>query len=174
MKGGKPVSTSFTGERLQRMDGKGRLVIPAAFRDALRLGDPVCRDGESPRMVVNYGNHLTDHLRIYSMASFGSVEAMIGALSPADRNKRNLSYVYLTQREIMSPDKEGRIILTAELRAKLRLDEGDLRIMGLGDYLEIWSEATFAEARGKEIDSWLATLPPGADPLAFALQPGGV
>lgn len=167
------MPTSFTGEKMQRMDGKGRLVIPAGFRDALRDGDPAGREVELTRMVINYGKHLNGHLRIYSIQSFKAVEALIEAQPLGSDNRRNLSYLYLTQKEVMQADKEGRIILTADLRAKLGIEEGDVRLMGLGDYIELWSDAAFAATRGQQIDAWLAALPVGMDPLALASRPAG-
>ncbi len=164
------MPTSFTGEKMQRMDGKGRLVIPAGFRDALRDGDPAGRSVDLTRMVVSYGDHLKGHLRIYSMESFEGVKAMIAALPTASTVKRNLSYLYLTQQETFATDREGRIILTAALRAKLGFEEGDVRILGLGDYIEVWNEAAFQASRGAEIADWLATLEPGVDPLALATE----
>jgi len=158
---------------MQRMDGKGRLVIPAAFRDALRDGDPAGRDCDLTRMVVHYGAHLKGHLRIYSIESFRQVEAMIDALPMGSTERRNLSYLYLTQKDVMQADKEGRIILTADLRAKLGMDEGEVRLMGLGAHIEVWNDAAFAATRGKEIDDWLAALPAGMDPLALATRPAG-
>jgi MraZ protein len=155
---------------MQKMDGKGRLIIPAGFREALRDGDPAGKGFDQTRMVINYGDHLKGHVRIYSIQSFAAVEAAVSAIPLTSRDKRNLTYIYLTQSEPTMADKEGRINMTAALRAKLGLDEGDVRIMGLGDYIEVWSEAAFQASRGAEIASWLSDMDPGIDPLALAVE----
>jgi MraZ protein len=155
---------------MQRMDGKGRLIIPAQFRDALRGGDPGSRGFDQTRMIVNYGDHLQGHIRIYSIEGFAAVDAMIKALPAASTLRRNLSYIYLTQSEPFAADKEGRIILGADLRAKLGFDEGEVRFLGLGDHIEAWNEAVFQAGKGAEVAAWLATMPAGVDPLSLAAE----
>ena len=43
---------SFTGEHTQKVDGKGRMSIPADFRRVLEAGDPEWTTGLSPRMYL--------------------------------------------------------------------------------------------------------------------------
>ncbi|MDG1769388.1 MAG: MraZ N-terminal domain containing protein, partial [Yoonia sp.] len=53
---------SFTGEHIQKVDGKGRMSIPADFRRVLESQDPDWTDGLNPRMYLLYGDHLKKEL----------------------------------------------------------------------------------------------------------------
>ena len=54
---------SFTGEHTQKVDGKGRMSIPADFRRVLESQDPDWTDGLTPRMYLLYGEHLKKELQ---------------------------------------------------------------------------------------------------------------
>ena len=57
---------SFTGEHTQKVDGKGRMSIPADFRRVLESQDPDWTDGLNPRMYLLYGDHLKKELHLHS------------------------------------------------------------------------------------------------------------
>jgi len=167
------------------MDSKGRIVVPAGFRETLRAGDPVYRADAPVRLILNFGDHLLDRgpesgqpqpagcLRIFTYDGYTDVEATIAAHPIGSTERRVLQYLYMSQREEMEVDKEGRIILGAELRRRLGLDEGEVRMLGMGDYLELWSEARFAARMGAEVEDVLLNLPAGMDPLSLPVKPRG-
>ena len=45
----------FRGESLHKVDAKGRVSVPAAFRRVLEEGDPDFSRGSSPNFVIVYG-----------------------------------------------------------------------------------------------------------------------
>jgi MraZ protein len=164
------VKTSFKGNKTQRMDGKGRLIIPAQFREVLREGGGA-KTPEQTQLVINYGDYLpTGQLRIFSLDGFAEVDQMIRSLPAASKDRRHLNYVYMTQSEDFTADKEGRVILGAELREKLGIEEGEVRFLGVGDYVELWSERAFRSGKGPEVGTWLAGFEPGEDPLAIVAE----
>lgn len=161
------MSVSFTGEYPQRVDGKGRVSIPAQIRRVLDAGDAARPDGTLPRFQLAYGQHLNAHLRIYTIAAFGALKARIEARQDGSAPMRNLSYVYLTQTTEIEVDKDGRIVLPARLRDKLGIDEGEVTFMGLGGYCELWKAETFAGSIGKSVEDWLAAEGPNFDPISI-------
>ena len=58
----------FRGEGHHKVDGKGRVSIPASFRRVLESGDPDWTDGLNPNLVIVYGDHrrsLSIHQALY-------------------------------------------------------------------------------------------------------------
>jgi len=161
------------------MDSKGRIVVPAGFRETLRAADDRWTLDRPQRLILNYGDHLRDRdpetgrlgeagcLRIYTVTGYTEIEAQIARHPIGSQERRMLQLFYMSQREEMETDREGRIILGADLRRRLGLDEGEVRMVGLGDYLELWSEARYAAHIGAQVEDFLAALPRGADPLSL-------
>lgn len=167
------MTLSFTGEYPQRVDGKGRVMIPAAIRRVLDAGDPDRPDGTLPRFQLAYGNHLSGHLRLYTMRGFDAIKARIEARLDGSPEMRNLAYVYLTQSAEFEVDKDGRIVLPARQRDKIGVTEGEVSFMGFGGYCEIWKAETFAETTAKSVDDWLADNGPNFDPISLLGPMGG-
>ena len=69
------MSDAFRGEFTQRVDGKARVSIPAAFRRVLEAGDP---DSTRKRIVMVYGDTRRKYTECYTMAG-------AAALNYADR-----------------------------------------------------------------------------------------
>ena len=161
------MSVSFTGEYPQRVDGKGRVSIPAQIRRVLDAGDAARPDATLPRFQLAYGQHLTNHLRIYTIKTFDALKARIEAAQDGSPERRHLAYVYLAQTTEIELDKDGRIVLPARQRDKLGIDEGDVMFMGFGTYCELWKAETFAGSNGKAVDDWLAAGGPNFDPISI-------
>jgi hypothetical protein len=59
-----PVDSRFQGESLNKVDGKGRISLPAKFRRALQAGDSRSGPGGAARLYIAYGNPTTDNRRV--------------------------------------------------------------------------------------------------------------
>lgn len=163
----------FTGEQTQKIDGKGRLLIPSEYRRLFDLADKHRPDGSNSRFILSYGEHLKGHLRLYSVEGWEVAKAMVASVKGGTPERITLNYTYLTQNTMMETDKEGRVVLPARHRQKIGLVEGEVSIQGAGDYLEIWNIATFDDTKGKMIRDMLAAMPDGFDPISFASDPEG-
>lgn len=161
------MTISFTGEYPQRIDGKGRVSIPAPVRRVLDAGDPDRPDGTTPRFQLAYGAHLKGHLRIYTIKAFDQIKARIEARQDGSQEMRNLAYVYLTQSAEIETDKDGRIVLPQRQREKLGLEEGEVMFMGFGGYCEIWKAETFAATTAKSVEDWLSGSGENFDPISL-------
>lgn len=155
----------FRGEYVQKLDGKGRMSVPAEFRRALEQGDPDWTDGLNPRLVVLYGDHLKDSLHVYTLSEFAKIEAGILALPRGSENRRQLSRLILGQSLSTEVDKDGRVIIPIRQRNKIGLEEGEVYFSGAGDHFEIWRAETFSETEGKSTSAWLSGKPDNFDPL---------
>lgn len=157
----------FTGEYPQKIDGKGRMSIPADFRRVLEAGDPDWTEGLSPKLYLQFGDHLKDNLRVYSVEEFDRISAQIRAMPAGSKQRQMVSRLYLGQSMKLEIDRDGRIVMPIRQRRKLGLEQGEVLFMGLGDYFEIWKADTFETTVGQEVTDWLEEQPEGFDPLSL-------
>lgn len=158
---------SFTGEHTQKVDGKGRMSIPADFRRVLEAGDPEWNPGGSPRMYLLYGEHLKDQLHGYTVEEFDAVAAQIKALPRGSKAKERLSTVFLGQSIKLDIDKDGRTVMPIRQRQKLGVTDGELYFSGVGDHFKIFRAEVYAKTVAEDIRSWLDGEEEGFDPLSL-------
>jgi MraZ protein len=121
----------FMGEYTHAVDDKGRLTIPAKFRDELEEGAVITRGFEK-------------YLLIYTAEAFSGLTARTRALTPTDPDHRALLRLAFSGASEAEPDKQGRILIPPFLRTYAELD-GECVIVGVGDYIEVWSRAGWDE-----------------------------
>ena len=158
---------SFTGEHTQKVDGKGRMSIPADFRRVLESQDPDWTDGLNPRMYLLYGDHLRNELHVYTVAQFGKLVDNINNMKPGSVAKKKLSHLYIGQSMKMEIDKDGRTVMPIRQREKLGLKDGELYFRGVGDHFEIWKAETFNASVAEDMTSWLDEQGDDFDPLSL-------
>lgn len=115
------------GEYLHNIDEKGRLTIPARFREEL---------GE--RFMVTRG---LDHcLFVYPMSEWKAVEAKLKALPLTNTAARQFVRLLFSGAAECEPDKQGRVLLPPPLREYARI-ERDVVVIGVGTRAEVWSRS---------------------------------
>ena len=122
------------------LDGKGRVIIPASFREAL---------GENFTITIN---PTRTAVAIYPKEMWDGQLERLSHINPMD--KIGLQY----ERYLMSVsfsgnsmDAQGRVLIPAKLRAKIGLTR-DIVFVGLNHYIEIWDAEVYArmEAQTEE------------------------
>lgn len=121
----------FLGQYQHSLDEKGRLTIPAAFRDAL---------GEGAFISQGFDRNLM----IMSAAYFQLVYQRINAMSITDPTARMLRRLLLSNAYQVDLDRAGRILLPPNLRQFLALS-GEAMLVGQGEYFEIWTPAEWGQ-----------------------------
>ena len=116
----------FTGEYQHVMDQKGRVMIPSRFRDEL---------GE--RFILTKG--LEECLFVYSFAEWKEVTAKLQQLSFARKDARAFSRLFFAGACEVEVDKQGRILLPANLRAYAGLAK-DVCLIGVSSRVELWDK----------------------------------
>ncbi|WP_147916580.1 division/cell wall cluster transcriptional repressor MraZ [Ruania zhangjianzhongii] len=114
----------FLGTYEPRLDDKGRLILPAKFRDQM-AGGIVITPGQDRCL---YG---------YPMATFEEIVAEIQTASTTSKRNRDFIRVFLSGANDEIPDKQGRVTLTSKLRRYAGL-ERELAVVGAGGRVEIW------------------------------------
>ncbi len=160
------MGLSFRGEFTQRVDGKGRMSIPADFRRVLEDGDPRYPENPLPRMVVLYGPHLRNCLHAYSIDAMAEIEAGIQALPRGSAARKQASRMILGKSWETEVDRDGRIVLPIARRQQIGL-EGEAVMVAMGDYFEIWNAATYAAQEQAEAEAFLSEMPEDFDPLSL-------
>ena len=155
------MALSFRGEFTQRVDGKGRMSIPADFRRVLEHGDSRYPENPLPRVVVLYGPHLKNFLQAYTIEAMAEIEAQIDALPRGSRERRIASKNILGRSWETEVEKDGRIVLPKARRDQIGL-EGEAHMIAMGDHFEIWNAATFDRVEAEADD-----LPDDFDPLSL-------
>lgn len=132
----------FRGESVHKVDPKGRVSIPAPFRRELMLGDPDCLEGGNPSFVIVYGFDDQEMLECYTMEGAARIAAAIRRMPRSSKTRRLAQRKYQTKSVTLQVDENGRLVLPAKLREKIKID-GNAVFAGMGDTFEIWSSADY-------------------------------
>ncbi len=116
----------FLGEYEHTIDDKGRLAIPARFRDQLEEG-----------LVVTRG--LDPCLMAYPRAYWEQLAQKVSALPLGQPVAREFQRRLFSGAADLSLDRQGRILIPQNLRDFGQLGE-QVIITGMNDYFEIWSQ----------------------------------
>ena len=121
----------FTGEYNHSIDIKGRIIVPAKFRDEL--------GGE---FVITVG--LDGCLFIYTQNQFDELASKLGQL-PGTAQARKLQRYIMSSAACVEVDKQGRILIPIKLREYAALDK-DVVFAGVNNKIEIWSKERWDDA----------------------------
>ena len=132
----------FRGVSNLSLDAKGRIVLPARYRE--RLAE-ICQS----QLVITID---TDQpcLLIYPLPEWESIEEKIEALpsfNPTTRRIQRLLIGHATEVEV---NASGRLLLSGPLREYARLDS-KVVLIGQGKKFELWDEALWNE----RLETWL-------------------
>lgn len=119
------------GTHTPRLDDKGRLVLPAKFRE--ELGGGVVMTKGQDRCVV-----------LWPAAEFEQYAARLNEASRSNAAVRAYLRVLFSGAFDQIPDKQGRVTLPAGLRDYANLGK-DVVVAGNGSTAEIWEESAWTE-----------------------------
>ncbi|PZX16269.1 MraZ protein [Palleronia aestuarii] len=128
----------FIGDHDNKIDGKGRLSIPADFRRELEDGDPNCAPGGKASMVLVYGDHRRNYLEVLPIKEMMKRAKKIAKMSNGSQKRDDLQKLYYRQASTLTVDDTGRIVLSAKIRDKLGLTDS-ARVVGNGETFLIWN-----------------------------------
>ncbi|MEY4994034.1 MAG: hypothetical protein RIS82_1156 [Actinomycetota bacterium] len=119
------------GTHSPKLDDKGRIILPAKFREELQGG-----------LVVTRGQE--NCLYVFSAAEFAQVHDKIRQAPVTSIEARNYLRVFLSGASDELPDKQGRVTIPANLRQYAGLEK-DLVVIGVGSRAEIWNASAWSE-----------------------------
>jgi len=116
----------FVGQFHHNIDDKGRLTIPARFRDQLQS------DGAYVMLGMDH------NLLLLTSPQFESIALQLLAMNTADASTRDLRRLMFGTAERVEIDKAGRILISQTLKSKASI-ESDVVMAGAGLWIELWS-----------------------------------
>jgi len=124
---------SFRGRSAARLDAKGRLRIPAKFREVLQK-----QPYTDALIVSQYG----DCLVAYPPEKWDAIEAKVLHLSQVHPEHRSFVRRFISGAEKCDFDNQGRILIPPLLRTDARLDQ-EVILVGMLENFEIWDKGTY-------------------------------
>lgn len=119
----------FLGTYEPRLDEKGRLILPAKFREKLQGG-----------LVITRGQ---EHcLYVFPMGEFEAMYERLRQEPLSSKEARAYQRLFLSGAVDEIPDKQGRIVIPAPLRTYAGLGK-ELAVIGAGSRVEIWDLAAW-------------------------------
>lgn len=129
----------FLGTYLPRLDEKGRLILPAKYRDELAGGLVITKGRERCLTVWPLAafREMTDHM----------AKSQLGLDPNISRADRDYARVLFASASNEVPDRQGRVTIPPALRTYAGLTR-DCAVIGTNDHVEIWDAGAW--------DSYLA------------------
>lgn len=112
------------GTHTPKLDDKGRVILPAKFREDLAGG-----------IVVTRGQERC--LYVFSTAEFEAMHDRIRQAPLSNKQARDFLRLFLSGASAEMPDSQNRITLPAHLRQYAGLEK-ELVVTGVGAHAEIW------------------------------------
>ena len=120
----------FYGEFVHSIDRKGRLILPAKFRE-------VAKNQFVEKFFITRG--LDKCLFMFSEEEWRSQENKFKAMSFTKQQSRTFNRLLFSGAQEVSPDKQGRILLPQYLKDFADIKK-DVMIVGVSNRIEIWSK----------------------------------
>ena len=119
----------FLGTHTPRLDEKGRLILPAKFRDQLAEG-----------VVITKGQERC--LYVFKRPDFEAQAQLLQEAPLTAKVARDYARIFFASAQDDAPDKQGRVTVPASLRTYAGLTQ-DCAVIGANTRLEIWDAATW-------------------------------
>jgi MraZ protein len=149
------MNPSFRGRFDLKLDPKGRLSLPPAFRAVL--------PNSSAQIVITNSRYQNlSCLHVYSLSQWQELERKIGKLSSLDPNVQAFQRFYLSGGQVIEVDAQNRILIPQSLRRFAALDSHAI-VVGMGEKFEIWSEQSWSGIFSNLTENFEATMSAVAD-----------
>lgn len=119
------VEHMFLGQYVHNIDGKGRVIVPARFREELEGA-----------FYLTQG--FDQNLRLLPEDAFQEIYQRVTSMKTTDPVARQLRRLLFSSAQKVEVDSNGRILIPAFLRDFAQL-ESEVVIVGVGEAVEIWS-----------------------------------
>ena len=130
----------FMGTYTPKIDAKGRLFLPAKFREELAEG-----------LVVTRGQERC--LTVWTAEDFAGITQRLRQAPITDKSVRGYVRMLFPAASHEVPDKQGRISIPPILREYASLKK-DVMVMGVMDRLEIWDPESWTEYSAQEEENF--------------------
>jgi MraZ protein len=130
----------FLGEHQHTLDAKGRVILPARFRERLSSG-------------LVFAPSQDRCIDVYPQVAFERRVEELRRLPREDERARLYLRVLMAGAQQETPDAQGRVVIPPRLRDYAGLDK-DLTINGADERVEIWDRGAWETYRGAAEDAF--------------------
>jgi MraZ protein len=130
----------FLGTHAPRLDDKGRLFLPAKYREELAGG-----------VVITKGQERC--LYVFPRDEFARITEALRAAPVTAKSVRDFTRVLFASASDEIPDRQGRIIVPPPLRRYAGLDR-DCMVIGMNTRLEIWETQAWETYQAEQEDTF--------------------
>src|SRR3990167_4969150 len=128
----------FYGEYQHSIDRKGRIILPAKFREA-------AKNNYIEKFFVTRG--LDKCLFMFSEEEWKNYEAKLKAVSFTKQQARTFNRLYFSGATEVVPDRQGRIIIPQYLKDFAEIKR-DVVVLGVSNRIEIWAKPNWQSFYG--------------------------
>ena len=148
------MAEAFRGEFYQKVDGKARVSIPAAFRRILEADDPATSDSQRPRLYMVYGGRRRTFVECYSKIGADRLAADVNSMDDGSDERIKAELNLITRSAMIEIEPDGRIVLPPKVREKIGLvgeigDKAEVALAGLSNRFRLYRrdvyDAEFAD-----------------------------
>lgn len=125
----------FYGEYSHNIDKKGRLILPARFRD-------VSKENGIERFFLTRG--LDKCIFMFTEYEWMSQEQKFKGMSFTKRESRSFNRMFFSGAADVSPDKQGRFIIPGYLKDFAQIRK-DVVVIGVSNRIEIWDQKVWKD-----------------------------
>lgn len=141
--GEEPEDDGFLGERQHTLDAKGRVILPAAYRQQLGRG----------LVIAAWLDHC---LTVLPKARWREMVKSMRNMSYTDAAQRQFVRMMMSSAHPDALDKQGRVTIPTRLREFAHLDR-EVAVVGADDHVELWDSTRWEEYRGPGLDQFANT-----------------
>ena len=134
----------FYGEYLHSMDRKGRLILPAKFREVAKVNF-------IEKLFVTRG--LDKCLFMFSEEEWKTQEGKFKSISFTKQQSRTFNRLYFSGAAEIVADRQGRILLPQYLKDFAEIKR-DVVIVGVSNRIEVWAKDKWHEFYGNSRQSF--------------------
>ncbi len=131
------TNSGLTGEYQHSLDAAGRIALPSRFRDQFQ-GEVVLARLFEP--CVN----------IYTPEGWDNMRERLTQLDPFKADARTMQRQLLSRVFNAEADRQGRVVIPAQLRTPANLEAGQaVIVLGVEEHLELWSPDLWAQEQAR-------------------------
>ena len=143
----------FVGEYYHNIDAKGRIIVPAKFRE--KLGE---------QFIIAKG--FEGCLFVYPMEDWQELTEKMALLPSNQKNARSLQRRFLSGAAEAEPDKQGKVLLTSLHREYANLTK-EVAIIGVGKRVEIWDAQSWIDYSNDENEMSIEEAAESMEEISF-------
>ena len=129
------MSLGFLGEYQHALDAKGRVILPAEFREPLSEGAVLTKS-------------LDGCLAVFSREGFEEMAERVRESARRGERERRAARSFFSAARTFTPDKQGRVAIPQNLREYSAL-ERDVMVLGVDNRIELWSPQRWRDHEAK-------------------------